>query len=150
MNRPYYDFTNEEIRNVAQESFEDLQSNFESSSISANDIYTVIKDDFSMNGYEYAKELEDRGANAIDSIIVNALDNISYNFDELNKTKVKDWVLDNNIEPSFRVGDLVEYKNHGNIIQEVIKSIDYEKALYHIRIDNSSARLIPFEQVSKA
>jgi hypothetical protein len=50
---------------------------FETSFITSDMIYEVIKNDLHMNGYEYAKALEDLGAEHIDSYIVEALESIN-------------------------------------------------------------------------
>jgi len=44
----------------------------------------------------------------------------------------------------------VEYKDYRNgSIKEVIKYINEDEAIYHIRISDTESRLIPFENVAK-
>lgn len=150
MKRPNYDFTQEELLEVSRNIYSDESSDFEDCGIDEIMIYDVVYHDRTLNGYEYAKELESKGAFSINSIIVDALDGISIVLYNLNKNHIKQWVKDNNIKPIHKVGDLVEYEDYRKgKIREVIKDINLEEGIYHVRISDKESRLIPFENVIK-
>lgn len=146
--RPNYDFSQDELLQIAKDIYNSAKVNFEDCGIDELNIFNVIYYDRTLNGYEYAKELENNGAFNINSIIVDELDCIGSMLYSLNEKHIKEWVIENNIKPKYKIGDLVEYEDYRKgKIQEVIKEIDFDKAVYHIRITDTSSRLIPFENV---
>lgn len=148
--RPNYDFTQEELLQISRDVYSEASQNFEDCGIDELMIYDVVYYDRTLNGYEYAKELEKNGAFNINSLIVEELDSISNKFYDLNKIHIKKWVKENNIEPLYSLGDLVEYEDYRNgKIQEIIKHINKDDAIYHIRISDKESRLVPFEKVIK-
>ena len=148
--RPNYDFSQEELLNIARDIYNEIPINFQDSGIDELMIYNAIYYDRTLNGYEYAKQLESNGAFDINSIIVEELDCISNKLYNLNKIHIKKWVKENSIQPLYKIGDLVEYKDYRNgSIKEVIKYINEDEAIYHIRISDTESRLIPFENVTK-
>lgn len=150
MERPNYDFSQDELLEIARDTYNEIPINFQDCGIDELMIYNVIYYDRTLNGYEYAKELESNGAFGMNSIIVEQLDCISNKFYDLNKIHIKKWVKENNIKPLYNIGDLVEYQDYrGGKIQEIIKHINKDEAIYHIRISDTESRLIPFENVIK-
>lgn len=148
LKRPNYNFDNEDLKAIAESIYKDNSNEYASCSITEDMLYEVIKRDRQMNGYEYAKALEDLGAYDIDSYIVENLDYINTMLYELNKVNVKNWVKENNIKPIYKVGDLVKYKSFNSLeTTNYIKEIDLEEGIYKIKMNETQSALVPFENV---
>lgn len=151
LDRPNYNFNEKELKDIAEKIYNKNSDGFETSLITTDMIYNVMKRDLHMNGYEYAKVLEDLGAENIDSYIVETLEEINYQLYTLNKTKIKTWVKENNIEPKYNIGDLVKYESiqipNSFTNKVLITNIDSEMALYSLKISDTSNLLVPFEKV---
>ena len=151
LNRPNYNFDDNDLKIIATTIYIENSYEFETSFITADMIYEVIKNDLHMNGYEYAKALEDLGAEHIDSYIVEALESINNRLYHLNKIDIKKWVQDNNIKPKYNIGDLVKYESiqipNSSTDKVLITNIDSEMALYSLKISDTSNLLVPFEKV---
>ena len=82
--------------------------------------------------------------------IINTLGiDIECTYDKVSN-KMKQINLKGEMWMSFKIGDLVEYKDYRNgSIKEVIKDINLEEGIYHVRISDKESRLIPFENVIK-
>lgn len=151
LNRPNYNFDDNDLKIIATTIYIENSYEFETSFITSDMIYEVIKSDLHMNGYEYAKALEDLGAEHIDSYIVEALESINNRLYHLNKIDIKKWVQDNNIKPKYNIGDLVKYESiqipNSFTNKVLITNIDSEMALYSLKISDTSNLLVPFEKV---
>ena len=151
LNRPNYNFDDNDLKIIATTIYIENSYEFETSFITADMIYEVIKNDLHMNGYEYAKALEDLGAEHIDSYIVEALESINNRLYHLNKIDIKKWVQDNNIKPKYNIGDFVKYESiqipNSFTNKVLITNIDSEIALYSLKISDTSNLLVPFEKV---
>jgi len=146
--RPSYsDITDKQIIEISQELFNGLAENFKCCGISQSNIFDAIKEDMSLDGYEYAKLLEnDFGAYSIDSMIVSELDMISYSLDRAKDELVKKWVTENKIFPKFDIECNVLYMRRGEQ-KGIIKGVDYDEAKYHIVLTETSCAVIPYEDV---
>lgn len=151
LNRPNYNFDDNDLKIIATTIYIENSYEFETSFITSDMIYEVIKSDLHMNGYEYAKALEDLGAEHIDSYIVEALESINNRLYHLNKIDIKKWVQDNNIKPKYNIGDFVKYESiqipNSFTNKVLITNIDSEMALYSLKISDTSNLLVPFEKV---
>lgn len=151
LNRPNYNFDDNDLKIIATTIYIENSYEFETSFITSDMIYEVMKNDLHMNGYEYAKALENLGAEHIDSYIVEALESINNRLYHLNKIDIKKWVQDNNIKPKYNIGDLVKYESiqipNSFINKVLITNIDSEMALYSLKISDTSNLLVPFEKV---
>lgn len=151
LNRPNYNFDDNDLKIIATTIYIENSYEFETSFITSDMIYEVIKNDLHMNGYEYAKALEDLGAEHIDSYIVEALESINNRLYHLNKIDIKKWVQDNNIKPKYNIGDFVKYESiqipNSFTNKVLITNIDSEMALYSLKISDTSNLLVPFEKV---
>lgn len=151
LNRPNYNFDDNDLKIIATTIYIENSYEFETSFITSDMIYEVIKNDLHMNGYEYAKALENLGAEHIDSYIVEALESINNRLYHLNKIDIKKWVQDNNIKPKYNIGDLVKYESiqipNSFTNKVLITNIDSEMALYSLKISDTSNLLVPFEKV---
>ena len=151
LNRPNYNFDDNDLKIIATTIYIENSYEFETSFITSDMIYEVMKNDLHMNGYEYAKALEDLGAEHIDSYIVEALESINNRLYHLNKIDIKKWVQDNNIKPKYNIGDLVKYESiqipNSFTNKVLITNIDSEMALYSLKISDTSNLLVPFEKV---
>lgn len=149
MKRPNYNFTDEELKQIAKDTYGSIPINFDECGINEDNIFKVIKYDYCSNGYEYAKELESLGAYNINSIIVEELDWISTLLDKLNEKHIMQWVKDNNIKPKFKIGKEVFYMDGLEKKKSIINYIDNIKAVYHIKLTENSSRIISFERIEK-
>ncbi len=151
LNRPNYNFDDNDLKIIATTIYIENSYEFETSFITSDMIYEVMKNDLHMNGYEYAKALEELGAEHIDSYIVEALESINNRLYHLNKIDIKKWVQDNNIKPKYNIGDLVKYESiqipNSFTNKVLITNIDSEMALYSLKISDTSNLLVPFEKV---
>lgn len=151
LNRPNYNFDDNDLKIIATTIYIENSYEFETSFITSDMIYEVIKNDLHMNGYEYAKALEDLGAEHIDSYIVEALESINNRLYHLNKIDIKKWVQDNNIKPKYNIGDFVKYESiqipNSFTNKVLITNIDSEMALYSLKISDTSNLLVPFEKI---
>ena len=151
LNRPNYNFDDNDLKIIATTIYIENSYEFETSFITSDMIYEVMKNDLHMNGYEYAKALENLGAEHIDSYIVEALESINNRLYHLNKIDIKKWVQDNNIKPKYNIGDLVKYESiqipNSFTNKVLITNIDSEMALYSLKISDTSNLLVPFEKV---
>lgn len=151
LNRPNYNFDDNDLKIIATTIYIENSYEFETSFITSDMIYEVIKSDLHMNGYEYAKALEDLGAEHIDSYIVEALESINNRLYHLNKIDIKKWVQDNNIKPKYNIGDFVKYESiqipNSFTNKVLITNIDSEMALYSLKISDTSNLLVPFEKI---
>lgn len=151
LNRPNYNFDDNDLKIIATTIYIENSYEFETSFITSDMIYEVMKNDLHMNGYEYAKALEDLGAEHIDSYIVEALESINNRLYHLNKIDIKKWVQDNNIKHKYNIGDFVKYESiqipNSFTNKVLITNIDSEMALYSLKISDTSNLLVPFEKV---
>ncbi len=151
LNRPNYNFDDNDLKIIATTIYIENSYEFETSFITSDMIYEVIKNDLHMNGYEYAKALESLGAEDINSYIVEALESINNRLYHLNKIDIKKWVQDNNIKPKYNIGDFVKYESiqipNSFTNKVLITNIDSEMALYSLKISDTSNLLVPFEKV---
>lgn len=151
LNRPNYNFDDNDLKIIATTIYIENSYEFETSFITSDMIYEVIKSDLHMNGYEYAKALENLGAEHIDSYIVEALESINNRLYHLNKIDIKKWVQDNNIKPKYNIGDFVKYESiqipNSFTNKVLITNIDSEMALYSLKISDTSNLLVPFEKI---
>lgn len=151
LNRPNYNFDDNDLKIIATTIYIENSYEFETSFITSDMIYEVMKNDLHMNGYEYAKALEELGAEHVDSYIVEALESINNRLYHLNKIDIKKWVQDNNIKPKYNIGDFVKYESiqipNSFINKVLITNIDSEMALYSLKISDTSNLLVPFEKV---
>lgn len=151
LNRPNYNFDDNDLKIIVTTIYIENSYEFETSFITSDMIYEVMKNDLHMNGYEYAKALEDLGAEHIDSYIVEALESINNRLYHLNKIDIKKWVQDNNIKPKYNIGDLVKYESiqipNSFTNKVLITNIDSEMALYSLKISDTSNLLVPFEKI---
>ena len=151
LNRPNYNFDDNDLKIIATTIYIENSYEFETSFITTDMIYEVIKNDLHMNGYEYAKALENLGAEDINSYIVEALESINNRLYHLNKIDIKKWVQDNNIKPKYNIGDLVKYESiqipNSFTNKVLITNIDSEMALYSLKISDTSNLLVPFEKI---
>ena len=101
--------------------------------------------------FDSLDNLENLGAEDIDSYIVEALESINNRLYHLNKIDIKKWVQDNNIKPKYNIGDLVKYESiqipNSSTEKVLITNIDSEMALYSLKISDTSNLLVPFEKV---
>ena len=142
------DLTRSQIESIADEVSSELSINIDKSYI-----IDIIEDLYLYSdGYEIAKELEDKGFN-IDSNLVQELDNIEYCVDEQKRANEKKWVKENNINPKYKENDKVEYsiKYHSEELRlRNINGIDYERGYYKVEIHKGNIQhsaLVKFEDL---
>lgn len=82
----------------------------------------ILKWNLHSDGYELAKEYEDKGFDA-DSMLVEELDTISYHEDKIAEKYVRRWVEENNLKLELEVGDIVSAELHfkGSIVGEIVE-----------------------------
>jgi len=76
------------------------------------------------NGYEIAKELEDRNCiSSPDMSLVEALDWVSSHTGDVLKSKVKEWVKEHDIKLEYSIGDQVriDLYTKNNVVGEIVK-----------------------------
>jgi len=104
------------------------------------DQYTLSDD-----GYEIAKELEDvhSGCLNFNAQLVEELDCVSNFLDDKLRENTKNWVKNNNIIPTYKIGDKFEFVNEPNYIINLkekvfyITSINTELGYYLIDADRN-------------
>ncbi len=146
-NRPK-ELTEEQVASIAEEVSSVLSAN-----IPVAFIKDIINDSYLyLDGYEIAKELEEKGFN-VNSNLVRKLDNVEYYIDEQKRANEKKWVKDNNIKPKYRENDKVEYsiKYHSEELRlRNINGIDYEGGYYKVEIHKGNSQcsaLVKFEDL---
>jgi len=116
----------------------------------ADDLMKVLSP--SKDGYEMASELERRMHWAVDSALVEVLDECTGDCDTALKELTSQWVRALRIVPQFAVGDTVslKYARDGHKTGQVVKLIE-DEARYGIRVEGQAETayfLEKFEDVS--
>ena len=94
-----------------------------------DDLLKILKDSFSDNGYQLAKDFEDLGCEP-DLELVEILDSVIFIKLQCQKELIKEWVINNNISSTKKEGDIVTIKhNRKNITGEIVR-VDSELAQY--------------------
>lgn len=101
------------------------------------------------DGYELAKSMDDDYNWSVDSNVVESLDSVSNMvYNELKKEVAK-WVIDNNIQPQYKIGARVKFKSR-ELKEGTITNIDKDQALYYIHTDDqpiTSSYIVKYENV---
>lgn len=112
----------------------------ESSNQEIEDMLTEVIDDlgYHCDGYEFAKELEEKHYFSPDANLVDILDCVYSNLNEAKNALIETWVKENNINPKLNVGDIVNVEIaksfHKKIYSGKIIKINEKHATYTICI----------------
>ena len=107
------------------------------------------------DGYRIAKSLDQIGYE-VDAGVVEIFDNAFSVAREENRKRIKQWVIDSGIHPTFEVGALVKASDMGKIVDGEIVRIDAAQAEYvvfceslgHVRSGSGTRGIyVPFEKV---
>lgn len=99
------------------------------------DIVKTLASTYPFDGYHLAKSLEEKYCWDVDTTLVNDLQLGFAILHKLYKAKVTQWVLDNKLEPTYKVGDLVKVSYRGKEYQGLIKRVDKNMLQYLVGID---------------
>lgn len=120
-----------------------------------NDLLFAL--DFYDDGYQIARQLDNKGW-AVDSELVDILDNATHYRYQAHSDAVAKWVEDNQIRPTLGLEDEVWFKLHGEKQTGVIIAIDAKHANYtvccpskgHKRKGNGThGFILPYEDVAR-
>jgi len=121
--------------------------------IDEDTIDDLKKLDPNQDGYKLARELDSKGWE-VDAELVSMFENyLSYAYDDALKAATKQWVIENNIQPQFSIGQAVEFKTRLAYIRGTIASIRTDIANYCIIPESNRGEIYPqhiisFENVS--
>jgi hypothetical protein len=87
---------------------------------------------FCSDGYEFGKEFEDAGFE-IDSQVVSDLDCISHDRYYILSKAIEKWVITDNIQPVYKIGDKVLIKISFREIEGEIVNINTKQAYYSVK-----------------
>lgn len=113
---------------------------------------------FNDNGYELAKDLErDNIAYFdIDVDFISWLDDLNYNYNNIKRQNVKDWVKAHNPKPKFEIGTELNFKSKLYYKHDISKSLyvtgyDSSEAKYILHKDpnHQGGTLVEYEEVEK-
>lgn len=90
---------------------------------------------FCDDGYELAKNLDDREGWEINAHLVEYLDSHSFTLANYRDAWLKQWLVDNKVEPPFPPGTRVKYC-HGQKSGTITGIYEYRPACYLIKDDN--------------
>ena len=147
LKRPKFDLNDKELRVIVEKAYSNFKVNYVDANITSKDLFYLKKHNrYENNGYTLAKELENSCGANIDSLIVDDLDCLHLPIDKKKEEKEIKWVLENNIKPKLKKGDIVFYKNEKRTINEV--RTESAKYLVGVEPGNTSHNyVINFEDI---
>ncbi len=98
-----------------------------------SDCEEIFKYNINDNGYELAKKFEDKGYSP-DTELVDLLDQIWSSKDDLIRTAVEKWVIEDKIEPPYGMGTNVIVQYGHKKVEGTITEIKHKTAEYHVAI----------------
>jgi hypothetical protein len=117
----------------------------------AADIIRVTRHGWHQDGYQLARDLDRTCSWECDLGVAEELDNFSGLCDLELDVAVRQWAVENPMEPPFPIGSLVKTPSQG--VGTIVGVCQYSPASYRVRtpgLNEKSAWIIPFEDVSAA
>lgn len=110
-----------------------------------------LKYHYQDDAYELAKDLENRGFD-IDSDIVSNLESVYRDSRKIEQNYIKNWVIENNIEPKLNIGTEVKISKRYKSESGTIKEVDRDIAQYAVNTPDqkeTSRWLINYEDLEE-
>lgn len=102
--------------------------------------------------YKTAKFFDEELGWEIDDDFLEVLDNINYVAKNVLNSKIREWVINNNVKPVFNIGDEVTFgrvERGDALTNGLITKISHEDAKYHVNYDKGRTRVLNFEEVRR-
>ena len=116
-----------------------------------SDTEEILKHNINGDGYELAKEFEDKGYGA-DSELVEILDGVWFQTSKLVRDAIKRWVITDDIKPQFEIGTTVIVNYGSKKVEGQITDINTDTAEYLVcifsegmEIDKTRRAIIKYE-----
>lgn len=128
---------------VAEEAEKDIE----------NELLDVVRHNIDFDGYQLARELDEKYMWSADADLVDVLNNFGFHVDKCWRAAVEKWLEENKIKPALSVGSSVQLNQKGEVVSGKIVNIFPETGSYVIQIDGQtygrpqSGLVIPYENV---
>lgn len=102
------------------------------------DLTTALQDSRDLDSFKIGKVIEDDYSWGVDSGLVDILERVESLAHETAKAKVKQWVIDNAIEPPYGPGVRVRWWNGSKFSVGTIVAVRHDEATYVIQEDGKT------------